>query len=318
MSEYGIRIKNFEAASIYEYKYGFRNNLDQTNAMLVNSLFLDYLLDNKSIKLYKEESTRDIICVEFGYGTKDYKTALSKIKALELKSDLQEKSKESISKIKTAIEHNKEYCIKISKDDLGIKLYSAGFDITYKVFDKQGNEIVDKQETISYKMLYRTPGKAKKGTCMFINKDIYDEVHNFLYMGIRLPEKNAPIVEIGAYSSLITSSIIGKVQILPEQILIVNDVDSLCETKVLTVGIDNKKQCTIEEKEKYQVNNTMFDGQALIDSSIFPSYGDGYVLLRHHMTKVAAFNTNIQLFMKDKFGDDYEKILNEMNRELVA
>lgn len=306
MSEYGIRIKNFEAASVYEYKYGFRNNLDQTNAMLVNSLFLDYLLDNKLIRLHKEESTRDIICIEFGYGTKDYKTALSKIKALELKPDLQEKTKESILKIKESLEKNKQYCIKISKDDLRVRFYTEGLSITYRTYDKDGNEIIDKQETISYKMLYRTPGKAKKGTCMFVNADIYDEVHNFLYMGIKLPKKNAPIVEVGAYSSLITSSIIGRVQILPEQILIVNDVDSLWETKVLTVGIDNKKQCTIEEKEKYQVSNTMFDGQALIDSSIFPSYGDGYVLLRHHMTKVAAFNTNIQLFMKDKFGDNYE------------
>ena len=50
MSEYGIRIKNYEAASIYEYQYGFRNNLDQTNAMLVNSLFLDFLLKENLLK----------------------------------------------------------------------------------------------------------------------------------------------------------------------------------------------------------------------------------------------------------------------------
>ena len=41
MSEFGIKIKNIEAASIYEYKYGYRENLDSTDAMLVNSLFLD-------------------------------------------------------------------------------------------------------------------------------------------------------------------------------------------------------------------------------------------------------------------------------------
>lgn len=50
----------------------------------------------------------------------------------------------------------------------------------------------------------------------------------------------------------------------------------------------------------------MFDGQALIDSSIFPEWGEGYILLRHHFFKAAAFNSEIQLFMKDYFGDEYD------------
>lgn len=305
MSQYGIKIKNYEAASIYEYQYGFRNSLDQTDAMLVNSLFLDYLLDNKLIKLWKGESTRDIICVEFGYGTKNYNSALKKVNETLSIENLKEESKKALEIIKNNIEKNKDKCIQISKEDLRVRYYTQGFQIIYRTYNKNGEEILDKQETIKYKMLYRTPGKAKKGTCMFINENLYEQVHEFLYMGIKLPEKNAPIVEMGAYSSLITSSIIGRIQIKPEQILIVKDVDSLWDTRVLTVGIDDKKQCTIEKKDKYQVKNTMFDGQALIDSSIFPDYADGYVLLRHHMTKVAAFNTNIQLFMKDQFGEDY-------------
>ena len=53
-----------------------------------------------------------------------------------------------------------------------------------------------------------------------VNEKIYDQVHDFLYMGITLPKERAPLVEIGAYSSLITSSSGGKIKILPEQILI--------------------------------------------------------------------------------------------------
>lgn len=306
MSEYGIRIKNFEAASIYEYQHGFRNNLDQTNAMLVNSLFLDFLKSEKLIRIHKEDSTRDIICVEFGYGTKDYKTSITKINTALAKDNITETTKKHLIEIKESIEKNKEYCKKITKEDLRIKFYTEGFSITYKIFNNSGEELIDKQETIFYKMLYRTPGKAKKGTCMFINAEYYDKVHNFLYMGIRLPEKNAPIVEMGAYSSLITSSIIGRVQILPEQILVVDDVKVSWNTNVLTVGIDKDKHCTIEAKNNYSINNIIFDGQALIDSSIFPDYADGYILLRHHMTKMAAFNSNIQLFMKDTFKDEYE------------
>lgn len=306
MSEYGIRIKNYEAASIYEYKYGFRNNLDQTNAMLVNSLFLDFLLKEKLIRVHNEESTRDIICVEFGYGTKDYKTAKDKVDSALTKENASDIAKEHLNTIKNNIEKNKEYCKKITKEDLRVKYYTDGFDITYKVYNKSGEELIDKRETIFYKMLYRTPGKAKKGTCMFINAEYYDKVHEFLYMGIHLPKKNAPIVEMGAYSSLITSSIIGKVKIKPEQILVIDDVEVPWNTNVLTVGIDKDKHCTIETKNNYSIINTIFDGQALIDSSIFPDYADGYILLRHHMTKMAAFNSNIQLFMKDAFGDEYE------------
>ena len=155
-------------------------------------------------------------------------------------------------------------------------------------------------------MLWRTPGKAKKGSCMFIREELYEAAHNFLYMGITLPEHNTPIVEMGAYSALITSSIVGKIQIKPEEILVLKDVDSFFRTQAVCVETDENKHLIANHMDKYTVCNTLFDGQALIDTSIFPSWGEGYLLLRHHMCKMAAFHTNIQLFFKDYFGDNYE------------
>ena len=155
-------------------------------------------------------------------------------------------------------------------------------------------------------MLYRTPGKAKKGSCMFINEELYDIARDFLYMGIKLPEENSPIVEMGAYSSLITSSIVDKIQIEPENILILKDVDSFFKTKVVSVETDEDKHCIAKTIEDYRLKNTLFDGQALIDFSIFPEWADGYILLRHHLTKMAAFCSNIQLFFKDYFGGQYD------------
>ena len=58
-------------------------------------------------------------------------------------------------------------------------------------------------------MLYRSTGKAKKGSCMFIIDKLYDKAINFLHMGIKIPEQNAPIVELGAYAPLISSGIVG-------------------------------------------------------------------------------------------------------------
>lgn len=306
MSKYGIRISNFEAASLYEYKYGFRSYPDVTKAMLVNSLFLDYLKDNDLINITKRESTKDIICVQFNYGTKDSSFMLNRINE-KIEHARDDETKERLLEVKRRIEGDLEHCIRLNKKELRELFYQEGIDITYRVYDKKTKvEIKDLETTIHYKMLYRTPGKAKKGTCMFINERIYDEVHNFLYMGIPLPKEHSPIVEMGAYSSLITSSIIDRIKILPEQFLVLKDVDSFFKTKVLSVETDEDKHCVIVEKDNYDVVNTLFDGQALIDSSIFPEYADGYVLLRHHMTKFAAFHTDITGFMKEHYGDAYE------------
>ena len=75
MSEYGIKIKNFQAGSLYGYNLGIRDRLDSTNAMLTNSLFSDFLKDN-GLTVWKNESTRDIICIEFEYGSRSYKEEL--------------------------------------------------------------------------------------------------------------------------------------------------------------------------------------------------------------------------------------------------
>ena len=295
MPKHGLRIANYETASLYEYEHGLRTHPDSTKAMLVNSLFLDFLLDNELIQVSKNDFTRDIICLQFTYGTKDYDTTMKKLQG-----------RDDLNELIQSIEANKQYCVKMSRDELREKVYTEGIDITYKTYNRNRVEIKDLRTTIHYKMLYRTPGKAKKGTCMFVNEKIYDVVHEFLYMGITLPYDHAPIVEIGAYSSLITSSIVDRIKILPEQILILKDVDSTFTTKVLSVETDEEKRCQIVNKEDYEVANTLFDGQALIDSSIFPEWADGYVLLRQHMTKVAAFHTDITQFMKDHYGDNYD------------
>lgn len=77
MSKYGIKIKNYQAALIYENNLGIRDMLESTNAMLTNSLFLDFLLEN-GLNVYKEESTRDVICLEFGFGSHSYDDEIKK------------------------------------------------------------------------------------------------------------------------------------------------------------------------------------------------------------------------------------------------
>jgi len=311
MSEYGLKIKNFEAGSLYGYNLGIRDRLDSTDAMLSNSLFSDFLKEN-GLNVWRGESTRDVICIEFNYGTRSYEDEIKNfdkiIKDIQkdemLSDDIKEERVQKIEFLKERATINIDKYHKISHQEIRMLFYTQGVDINYQTYNKKGEVI--KEEKIHYKMLYRTPGKAKKGSCMFINEDLYDKAIEFLYMGIQLPKDNSPIVEMGAYSSLITSSIVGKVQILPEQILVLQDVDSFFQTNVVSVETDEDKHCKAVPIDNYQVKNTLFDGQALIDTSIFPDWGEGYILLRHHLCKMAAFHSDIQKFMKDYFGDKYE------------
>ena len=90
MSKYGIKIKNFEAALIYGYNAGIRDKLESTDAMLVNSLFLDFLKDN-GLSIWKEESTRDIVCLEFNFGIPSYEEEIKRLNGKIKKAETDEK-----------------------------------------------------------------------------------------------------------------------------------------------------------------------------------------------------------------------------------
>ena len=286
--DYGVKIQNFEAGSVEEVSQGVREIYDFTRAMITNSLFLDFLLAN-GLKVHKGVSTRQIVGVLFNYGTRSYENEKKHLESLIEKRG----SSPKLEKLLEDCEKNKDKYKRLSPAKIREKFYVEGFDVIYS------------NETIHYKMLYRSAAKAKKGLCMFIDQRLYKKAHDFLWMDIKLPEKNAPIVEIGAYAALVTSTMIDKIQINPDDVLIVKDVDSFFKTDVVSVEVGEDGHCLAKHLKDYEVCNTMFDGQALIDSSIFPEWADGFILLRQHFTKCAAFCTNIQLFFKDYFKDEY-------------
>lgn len=319
LGEFGIKIKNIEASTLYEYNIGVRDHYEYKDAMFTNSLFNDFLQQN-GLKVWKEESTRDIICLEFNFGTRSFEeeiTHLSKIakqarteyklaKSFGYKTQIQKKKnkRNRISQLYQEAYKNKDKYIKYSKEQIRDIFYNDGVEVEYISRKKNGDII--KREKIHYKMLYRSTGKAKKGSCMFICDRLYKRAIKFLYMGIKLPKKNAPIVEISAYAPLVSSGIVDRIKINPKNILILKDVDRFFKTNVVSIEIDKDRHCYAKRIDNYTLKNTLFDGQALIDSSIFPSWGNGYILLRHHFCKMAAFNTNIQSFFKDYFGEEYE------------
>lgn len=286
--------------------------------MFANSLFSDYLREN-GLRIEKGDLTRDIICLEFNYGTRSYEQELDHLHKAALqarleyklarshrdKSKIQEKAekRKKIAELFSFAHENKDKYRQLSKEEVRRILYNDGAEVEYLSRKKDGT--VKKREIIHYKMLYRSAGKAKKGTCMFIRDSLYKKARSFLYMGIQPPSENPMIVELSAYAPLIASSVVDKIRIRPENILILKDLDRSFRTNVISIETDEEKHCFARHIENYEIKNTLFDGQALIDSSIFPDWGNGYILLRHHFCKMAAFCSNIQKFFRDYFGDGY-------------
>ena len=320
MGQYGWKIRNYKAATVYGKNLGIRDKYDYTEAMLHHSLFTRWLQNNGMQTDKKDESTKDIICMDFQFGLRSYKEELDHIKKMKKEAGDNADKLEQIVCIEEKIKSQKDLYKKISKDEIRKIFYEEGVPITYSYIDKKTEEVVS--ETINYKMLYRNPSKAKQGSVMFIREELYDTAYDWLTMGLgkRLPEHNAKIVEISAYAPLSTSAIENTVYIPINDVLVLHDQDSFFHTIADIVRVedyeitlrngekDTRKRCVVH-REETDVKNTLWDGMALIETSIMPEWCNGMALLRNHFFKACAFRTKIQKFFKDYCatnGIDYD------------
>lgn len=328
MSEYGIKIKNISAGMLYDVNLGTRDYFTYTDAMFNNSLF-SYFLQKNGLNVYKEESTRDIICLDYEFGSRSYNDEHNRLEKLFKQSDGD--SKERIKKAIEKVEKRKDLYNEKSRDQIREYFYENGVNVTYKKKRRDGSI---KEETIHYEMLFRTSAKAKLGQVIFINSKLYNIAYDWLTIGLgnKMSHDNAKIVEMSAYAPLTTSTIIGTIHIPVEDILILKDQDSFFETMTKVVKaenyevevkkrnnetgkyekiIENRKKCIVVD-EKRNVKNTIWDGMALIEADnnylALPGYVNGMVLLRNHLFKACAFKSYIQKFFMDwceKNGYDY-------------
>lgn len=263
----------------------------------------------------KDESTRDIVCLDFQFGLRSYSEELAHLKTMRKEAEGDEEKIAKVDELQKRVESRKDLYKKLTKDDIRKEFYVNGVDITYDYTDqKTGNVTI---ETIHYKMLYRNPSKAKQGSVMFIREELYDKAYDWLTMGIgaRLPDHNAKIVEISAYAPLSTSAIEGTFKMPVENVLILKDQDSFYRTIADIVRCEDydvvdkngkttkKKRCVVH-REETDVKNTLWDGMALIEANVLPEWCNGMGLLRNHFFKACAFKTNIQKFFKDYCGEN--------------
>lgn len=152
---------------------------------------------------------------------------------------------------------------------------------------------------IKYVRYKRSAGSSRVGKCLFVNEVIAKRMARWDRCGLTIRD-NAPIdlASYEAYIALPMSSIIDTMTIEPENILIVDDFESTFKDEV--VAVEESDGHLVAKRMKVDVTNCIWDGESLLDVSMFGQYADkGMVLLRNRFFKTCAFNANIQKWFAD-------------------
>lgn len=289
LMEFGLKINNGTTRDIVTVKftYGYTPLLDSLNKDIINNLKNENEEIKNKIESLKEEKT--------AIKKRDDKKPITE-KINELKNTIRlNKQEMSVKRLQDNIAVAEA---KIKKDKIREKLYKDGFRLEFK------SKRSDRIEIIQYVFFYRTPSKSRVGDVVFINKKLLAKIKVWQRMGLELPEENAKLVEMAAYEALTSSNIVDRIVIDPKSILVISDLKSFFKTNCAVVKTNDTGECYVSN-EPYEVSNTLFDGQALLDSSLFTD-NTSFKLLRQHFFKACAFRTNIKKFMMDMFGDDYD------------
>ena len=161
---------------------------------------------------------------------------------------------------------------------------------------------------VKYCRMKRSSGSSRVGKCLFINELLFKPILKFSSGGIEL--KDGQEVDLAAYESYISlpsSSIIDTIPISSENILLIDDYESVFREDVIETHNENGWLTTSEKN--CEISNSIWDGQSLIDVSLMGDYSCyGMVLLRNLMFKSCCFNCNIQQWFKDNNITDISQL----------
>ena len=305
-----IKIRSLQANRIYQvqngYKYRYGNQirdcrLEWNDAMLNDSLFLRYMKKH-GMKIKKDGSSLDFIVMKFDYSVLSYceRELYYGYNDGEQEENTEVNAEDLLSGIKDSV----------SAKELRQIYYTQGCTITWHKYDRKTGDIIHgADETITYRMLMRSPGKAKKGDCVFVREELVTIARDYLTMGLwdRMPQENADIVSLSAYSTLITASALDYIHIPLKNILIVRDQEVSTILPGLTVDVDESNHCYVKKEEQCEITNILWDGMGLIDDSVFPEDQgmEGFIYCRSHFFKSCLFRGDVVQYFVDYYKEDY-------------
>jgi len=274
-----------------------------------------------SFKIGRHHYTKNVICVTFQYSYKEFNMAGKNTyirngynyRDCVMEDGVCVKDGELI-----AIQTNVEVHTPIDNDVLGDYFtFSDGFytqvgDIP-TLMDKA--ELRDylyhngfKCDGIEYVRYKRSSGSSRVGKCLFVNKALADDMTLWDKCGLKIEEgQNLDLAAWEAYISLPMSSIIDTVEIPLDSILIIDDYESVFDDEVVAVEIEDGH--LVSNQKNATIKNSIWDGQSLMDSSLFEKYPDkGMLLLRNRFFKSCCFNTNLQQWFEDNHIVDISQL----------
>ena len=158
-------------------------------------------------------------------------------------------------------------------------LYTYGFNI----------------DGVHYVRYKRSAGASRDGRCLFIAEPLYADMMSWSSCDLSA-DTASDQASWQAYTALTLSSIENTIELPKKAILVIRDrvsrftADAVCVKETETHDL-------MAEEEETEVENVIWDGEALLDASAFFENGyneHGMMLLRNRFFKTCAFNTNLQ------------------------
>ena len=188
---------------------------------------------------------------------------------------------------------NKAIPTDVTCQEIREHLYTYGFDI----------------DGIHYVRYKRSAGASRDGRCLFIAEPLYADMIAWSSCDLSA-DTASDQASWQAYIALTLSSIESTIKLPKKSILIIRDRVSRFTENVVCVKENDAHDLWAEEEET-EIENVIWDGEALLDASVFfeNGYGNhGMMLLRNRFFKTCAFNTNLQ----DWFFDNDIKYVSQL------
>lgn len=204
--------------------------------------------------------------------------------------------------LKCYLRTKKRFSVKCDKSKLREHLYENGFTI-------------DVKEPIHYKRYKRSAGSSRQGNCLFIAEPLYKGMMKWSSCGLDL-SKAVDQISKESYISLTLSNMEKEINIPANAIVVLPDAKSIFDDTVVSVNTVLDDGVSASEAS-VSVENKIWDGQALLDESVFAENGyesKGMMLLRNRFFKTCAFNTKLQAWLKDRGIKD----ISDLNQHAIT
>lgn len=275
-----------------------------------------YRKRNFSFKSLNKEYTQEAIVVDFKYSYKEFNKVSTNIyiRSGYLYQDIKNEFVDCV-----CIKDDKLCGIKINEETpqtkgLTIEMLTDSFiyqDGMYKLI-KEPKCLLNKCELreklylegffcdgIKYIRDKRSSGSSRVGKCLFIDENLYQHMLKWEKCGLNI--KDGDLIDLAAFESYISlpaSSCIDTMEIRPENFLVIDDYDSSFTDEI--VAVEYKDDSLVSSVKKRKIKNSIFDGQSIMDESLFLKYPTrSMLLLRSNFFKSACFKGKVQQWFKD-------------------